>query len=143
MRIKELQLKVTREVFAGPDVPPALGPYSPAIMAGGMIFVSAQSGVDPTMGRVPDDTFEVECRQAFTNVSDVLKAAGATLADVVKVTVLYSDQSHLEVINAVYEEHFPLSPPARTAAIVNLAGGRRIAVDAVAVAPPLATAPEE
>jgi len=120
-------------VVAGPGVPPALGPYSPAVKVGNLVFVSAQSGVDPHTGRLPDGGFEQECRQAFDNVAKVLEAAGAHLGQVAKVTVLYAHREHLAIINAVYAAYFPVDPPARTTAMVQLAADRSIAVDAIAV----------
>ncbi|SRR6266508_255351 len=121
-----------REVFSGPEVPRALGPYSPVVKAGQLVFVSAQAGVDPATNQAPDGGFEEECRQAFSNVALALKAAAAELCDVVKTMILYANPDDLPTINAIYAEVFPLDPPARTAAIVRLAGGRRIAVDAIA-----------
>ncbi len=111
----------------------ALGPYSPAVRAGNFVFVSAQAGLDPATQEVPPGGFEAECRQAFANLARTLKGAGTDLPEVVKITVLYADPDHLPIINEVYAEIFPVTPPARTAAIVRLAGGRRIAVDAIAV----------
>ncbi len=122
------------EAVTGPDAPRALGPYSPAVRVGQLVFVSAQAGVDPETNTVPE-SFEAECRNAFGNVARALKAANAGLSDVAKVTVLYADQTDLPTVNNVYAETFPVTPPARTAAIVRLAGGRRIAVDAIAVTP--------
>ncbi|MGW4206673.1 RidA family protein [Lentzea sp. NPDC004789] len=116
--------------------PLTLGPYSPAVRAGNIVFVSAQSGVDPATNEVPEGGFEAECRQAFVNLGTTLKAVGAQLHEVVKTTILYADLQYLPIINRVYEETFPVMPPARTAAIVQLAGGRRIAVDAIAVDSP-------
>ncbi|URM92390.1 Rid family hydrolase [Streptomyces sp. MRC013] len=115
----------------GPGIQ-ALGPYSPAVRAGDLVFVSAQTGVDPRTGGVPEGPFEAECRQAFANLARVLDAAGSRLDLVVKVTVLYGDPADLAVLNSVFAEVFPTAPPARTAAVVTLAGGRRVSVDAIA-----------
>ena len=126
-------MAMIREAIVGAEVPAALGPYSPAIKVGQLVFVSAQAGVDPATSQVPDGGFEAECRQAFANVARALKAADADLRDVVKTMILYVTQRDLSTINSIYAEVFPMDPPARTAAIVALAGGRRIAVDAIAV----------
>ncbi|GAA0331151.1 RidA family protein [Actinoallomurus spadix] len=125
---------MTPEALDGPEFPPALGPYSPAVKAGPLVFVSAQAGVDPVTDQVPPGEFEAECRQAFTNVTRALRAADSDLCRVVKMTILYVDTADLPIINKVYAEAFPIDPPARTAAVVRLAGGRRIAVDAIAMA---------
>jgi 2-iminobutanoate/2-iminopropanoate deaminase len=84
---------------------------------------------------VPDGGFDAEFRQAFANLRTALRAAGSDLDHVVKTTILYTDLADLPTVNMVYAEVFPIDPPARSAAIVGLAGGRRISADAVAVVP--------
>lgn len=123
---------MTHEVVASPDLPRALGPYSPVVRVGNLLFVSAQTGVDPNTGKVPDGGFEAECRQAFNNLQRALRAADADLGHVVKTTVFYSDLADLPMLNTIYTETFPTSPPARSAAVVGLAGGRHISIDAIA-----------
>ena len=112
--------------------PPTLGPYRAYVTAAGLVFVSAQTGVDPATGTLPD-TFEAECRQAFQNLVDAVRSSGGGAPDVVKTTVLYTDAKDFPVINAVFAEVFPVLPPARTSAIVGLPDGKRVAVDAIAV----------
>jgi 2-iminobutanoate/2-iminopropanoate deaminase len=124
---------MAHDVVTGPDLPPALGPYSPVIRAGNLLFVSAQTGVDPDTGQVPDGGFEAECRQALANIQRTLRAAGTDLGNVVKTTVFYTSLDDLPTLNTVYAEPFPTAPPARSAALVGLAGGRRISIDAIAV----------
>lgn len=110
-----------------------LGPYSPAVAAAGLIFVSSQTGVDPATGAVPEGLFEYECRQAFRNLEQVLRAAHAEPADVVQTTLYYTDPADLSVLNAVYVETFGSDrQPARSAVMVGLAGGRRVAIAAIA-----------
>ena len=98
---------MTHEVVTSPDLPPALGPYSPVIRAGNLLFVSAQTGVDPDTGQMPDGGFEAECRQALTNLQQALRAADADLANVVKTTVFYTSLDDLPTLNTVYAETFP------------------------------------
>jgi 2-iminobutanoate/2-iminopropanoate deaminase len=123
------------EVVTSADMPRALGPYSPVVRAGNLLFLSAQTGLDQATGTIPDGGFDAECRQAFGNLRTALRAAGSDLDHVVKTTILYTDLADLPTVNKVYAEVFPTDPPARSAAIVGLAGGRRISVDAVAVVP--------
>jgi 2-iminobutanoate/2-iminopropanoate deaminase len=123
---------MARKSVAGPTAPPALGPYSPLVSVGDLLFVSAQSGIDPATNKLPPGGFEAECRQAFLNLQDALRSAGSDFFDVVKVGILYVKHEYLATINAVYAESFAIDPPARTAAIVGLAGGRNIAIDAIA-----------
>jgi enamine deaminase RidA (YjgF/YER057c/UK114 family) len=83
--------------------------------------------------RCPDGGFEAECRQVFANIERALKASGSDLGHVVKTTVFYVDLQELQTINKVYGDVFPHDPPARSAAIVGLAGGRRISIDVIAI----------
>jgi 2-iminobutanoate/2-iminopropanoate deaminase len=126
---------MSHEVVSGPDMPRPLGPYSPVVRVGNLLFLSAQTGLDQATGAVPDGGFEAECRQAFANLGKALRAAGSDLGHVVKTTILYADLADLPTVNRVYSDVFPADPPARSAAIVGLAGGRRISVDAIAVVP--------
>ena len=126
---------MSHEVVTSADMPRALGPYSPVVRAGNLLFLSAQTGLDQATGTVPDGGIETECRQAFANLRTALRAAGSDLDHVVKTTILYADLADLPTVNKVYAEAFPTDPPARSAAIVGLAGGRRISVDAIAVVP--------
>jgi 2-iminobutanoate/2-iminopropanoate deaminase len=126
---------MVHEAIAGPHMPPAQGPYSPAVRAGNLLFVSAQSGVDPDTNQVPMGGFEYECRQAFRNIARALRAVDADLRHVVKTMILYVDPQDLQAINQIFAEVFPVNPPARTSAIVRLPGGRRISVDAIAAMP--------
>lgn len=120
-----------REIVDGADLP-VHGPYAPAVRVGELLFVSAQAGVDPATGTVRAGGTEAQCRQAILNLERVLRAAGADLRAVVKTTVFYTDSDDLQAINRVYAETFPIDPPARAAAIVRLAGGRSISIDAIA-----------
>lgn len=122
-----------REVVHSPDLPKPLGPYSPVVRGGDLLFVSAQAGVDPATGNVPDGGIAAECRQALTNLGRALAAAGSDLSKVMRITLFYTNLDDLAAINAAFAEVFPTDPPARSAAIVGLAGGRSISIDAIAV----------
>jgi 2-iminobutanoate/2-iminopropanoate deaminase len=103
------------------------------VRASELIFLSAQAGVDPATEKIPEGGIEAECRQVFANMERALRASGSDLAHVVKTTLFYVDSNDLKTINKVYGEVFPEKPPARSAAIVGLAGGRRISIDAIAM----------
>jgi 2-iminobutanoate/2-iminopropanoate deaminase len=122
------------DVISDDDLP-VLGPYSPAVCAGGLVFVSAQAGIDPATGDAPPTGgIEAECRQALTNLGRVLDRAGSDLGHVVRTTVFYTDLADMPVINAVFADVFAVPRPARSSALVGLPGGRRISIDAIAVA---------
>lgn len=118
-------------MISHPDLPKPLGPYSPVVRAGDMLYVSAQAGVDPQTGQVPHG-IAAECRQALDNIRRALEASGSSIVKVVKITLFYTRIEDLPEINAVFHEVFPTAPPARSAAIVGLAGGRSISIDAIA-----------
>lgn len=94
--------------------PPAIGPYSPAIRAGGTVYFSGQLPVDPETGELPDG-IAAQTRQGLRNVARLVAAAGLTMANVVSVTVLLADIADFDAMNAVYAEFFTAPYPARVA----------------------------
>ena len=124
-----------RRAVSSDRAPAALGPYSQAIVAGGFVFCSGTAGIDPVDG-VPANGIEAQTDQALKNLAAVLEAAGASMGDLVKVTIFYADVDDFAVINEIYAEHMPDPPPARSApANVRLPRGLLISIDAIAVLP--------
>jgi 2-iminobutanoate/2-iminopropanoate deaminase len=126
-------VSIEREVIAGPGVPPTIGPYSPGVRAGGMLYVSGQPGVDPDTGRVAGPTLREQARQALRNVDAVLRAGGSRLELVVNVTVLVTDIGEFAAVNELFAEAFPHEPPARMTMQVPLPLDLLISVGCVAV----------
>ena len=93
--------------------PAAIGPYSQAVEHNGFIFVSGQLPIDPATGAFPEGGVEAQTRQSLTNVKNILEAAGYTLDDVVKTTVLLSDIADFGPMNEVYGTFFTGVCPAR------------------------------
>jgi 2-iminobutanoate/2-iminopropanoate deaminase len=115
--------------------PAALGPYSQAIVAGGFVFCSGTAGIDPLTGQVVEG-IEAQTEQALLNISAVLEAAGASLADLVKTTIFYADVDDFAQLNEVYSRHMPDPPPARSApANVRLPRGLLVSIEAIALLP--------
>jgi 2-iminobutanoate/2-iminopropanoate deaminase len=113
--------------------PAALGPYSQAIVAGGLVFCSGMAGIDPATGIAPDG-IEAQTEQALLNLSAVLDEAGSSFQDVVKTTIFYADADDFPLLNAVYARHMPEPPPARSApANVRLPRGLLVSIEAIAV----------
>jgi 2-iminobutanoate/2-iminopropanoate deaminase len=124
-----------RRAVSSDRAPAALGPYSQAIVAGGFVFCSGTAGIDPATG-APGEGIEAQTEQALRNLAAVLESAGSSMADLVKVTIFYSDVADFGVINEIYARHMPDPPPARSApANVNLPRGLLISIDAIAVLP--------
>ena len=114
--------------------PAAIGPYSQAVQAGNMLFISGQIPVDPATGAFAGDDISTQARQSLTNVKAILEAAGYCLADVVKTTVLLADIAEFAAMNAVYAEFFTQPYPARAAyQVANLPKGAKVEIEAIAV----------
>ncbi|HBC21454.1 MAG TPA: reactive intermediate/imine deaminase [Porphyromonadaceae bacterium] len=94
--------------------PAAIGPYSQAIQAGNLIFVSGQLPIDAATGEMPSD-IKAQTRQSIANIKAILAEAGATLDNVVKTTVFLADMSYFGPMNEVYAEEFKKVYPARCA----------------------------
>lgn len=121
------------EVITAPDIPKSDLPFSPAVKAGGFVFVSGQASVDDT-GKILPDSFEGEVRRSFDNVRRVLKAAGLTFADVVQVRAYVRDPANLPQYNACYREVFSAPFPARTTLTGCLPESLQFEVDVIACA---------
>jgi 2-iminobutanoate/2-iminopropanoate deaminase len=126
-------MEADRSVVDGPELPPAIGPYSQAVRAGSLLFVSGQPGVDPETGEVAGPSFGDEARQVFRNLETVLRAGGSRLDLVANTTVLVADVGDFAELNDLYAEHFPSDPPARMTMTVPLPRGLRISIGCVAV----------
>ena len=123
-----------RTVVTTDQAPKAIGPYSVAIKAGPFVFTSGQLGLDPVSGAIVEGGVEAETRQALTNLSHVLEAAGSSLALVVKTTVFLRDINDFARMNAVYGEFFTQNPPARSAVqVAALPKGSAVEIEAVAL----------
>ncbi len=115
--------------------PAAIGPYSQAIAAGGLVFVSGQTPLRPDGTMCSGDAAE-QTEQCVANIREILAAAGLSLADVVKTTVFMTDLGQFSAMNAVYARHFPAPHPARaTVQVSALPKGAAVEIEAVAVRP--------
>ena len=122
-----------RQVVTDPGLPPAIGPYSHAVRAGGFVFVSGQPGLDPATGQVPGNSFPEEARQAFANLATVLRLAGSGPDLVASTTVLVSDIADFPAMNDAFAAAFPIDPPTRMTMQVPLPLGLRISIGCTAV----------
>ena len=113
--------------------PAAIGPYSQAIQAGNLLFVSGQIPIDPATGAFAGDDITTQPRQSLTNVKNILDPAGYTCAAVVKTTVLLAYMGDFAAMNAVYAEFFTAPCPARAAfAVKDLPKGALVEIAAIA-----------
>jgi 2-iminobutanoate/2-iminopropanoate deaminase len=126
---------VSRSAVSSTAAPPALGPYSQAIVANGFVFCSGTAGIDPQTGEPPEG-IEAQTEQALRNLAAVLAEAGASMNDLVKTTIFYADVATFGIVNEVYARHMPDPAPARSApANAALPRGLLISIEAIAVLP--------
>ncbi|WP_449242431.1 RidA family protein [Desulfovibrio sp.] len=123
-----------KEVVVTKQAPAAIGPYSQAIRAGGFVFASGQIPLVPESGEVDGTDVKTQARRSLENLTAVLKAAGASLEDVVKTTVFITDMAEFPAVNEVYATYFPANAPARSCvAVAALPRGVKVEVEAIAL----------
>jgi 2-iminobutanoate/2-iminopropanoate deaminase len=119
---------------ASPQAPKAIGPYSPAVRAGNLLFLSGQIPLDPESGAVVGDDISAQTEQVFRNIGALLAAAGASFDQVARTTVFLTDLNDFAAMNAVYGRHFSNTPPARsTVQVSRLPRDVRVEIDVIAV----------
>ena len=106
-------MPVEKTIISSSDAPAAIGPYSQAVQAGNMLYLSGQLGMVPATGDFAEGGIEAQARQALTNQKAVLKEAGFTLEDVVQCQVFVTDMNNYPKFNTVYQEFFKGNFPAR------------------------------
>jgi reactive intermediate/imine deaminase len=125
---------MTRKIIHTDRAPKAIGPYSQAVAAGGMVFLSGQVGLDPSSGEIIAGGLEAEARRAFSNLAAVAEAAGSSLASAVRVTIYLTDLGQFAVANRIMQEYFGAPYPARvTIGAAALPRGAAIEVDCILV----------
>lgn len=124
------------QAITTPDAPAAIGTYSQAIAAAGLVFLSGQIPLDPKTMALVSDSVEDQTRQVFRNLQAVATAAGGSLADLVKLTVYLKDLANFQTVNSVMEEFFQAPYPARAAlGVADLPRGAAVEVEAIMVRP--------
>lgn len=112
---------------------PPFGAVSKTVRAGDFLFVSGQGGFIPGTREIAGKDFETQARQAFENLNSCLDCAGVSMEDVVKVVTWLGDASHIGSLNALFDEYFPVDPPARSSPIVELPMGLLLSIEATAI----------
>jgi 2-iminobutanoate/2-iminopropanoate deaminase len=114
--------------------PAAIGPYSQGIVANGFLFTAGQIALDPVAGKIVEGGIVEQTEQVMKNLQEVLSAAGATWADVVKTTVYLHDLAHFPTVNEIYGRWLGAARPARsTVQVPGLPRGALVEIDAIAV----------
>jgi reactive intermediate/imine deaminase len=125
---------MSKEIVHTQAAPAAVGPYSQAvaIKAGKTIYLSGQIGLEPDTGEMVSENFDAQVRQAFENLTAVIEAAGATLNDIVKLTLFLTDLGKFAAANAIMSEVIPKPYPARsTVGVASLPKGAQFEVEAI------------
>jgi len=123
-----------KKVISTTNAPAAIGPYSQAIEANGMLFISGQVPIDPTTGKVVEGDVTAQAEQVMKNLEAILTTAGYDFSHVVKSTCLLSDMANFAAMNAVYGSRFKENPPARVAyAVKTLPLNVLVEIDMIAV----------
>jgi len=122
-----------KQAVSSPDAPKAIGPYSQAVRAGQLLFVSGQVPLDPATGQIVSDDIAAQTRRVFDNLGAVLKAGGRSFADVVRTTVFLADMNDFATVNEVYGTYFSEPYPARaTVQVARLPKDARVEIDVIA-----------
>lgn len=122
-----------KQAVSSPDAPKAIGPYSQAVRAGQLLFLSGQVPLDPATGLMVDGDIAAQTRRVFENLGAVLQAGGRSFSDVVRTTVFLADMNDLAAMNQVYGTYFSEPYPARaTVEVARLPRDVRIEIDAIA-----------
>jgi 2-iminobutanoate/2-iminopropanoate deaminase len=122
-----------REAVSSSSAPPAIGPYSQAIRAGNLLFVSGQIPLDPATGAMVEGDLAAQTRRVFQNLEAILAAAGLSFDHVVRTTVYLADMNDFPAMNEVYGTYFSAPAPARaTVQAARLPRDARVEIDLIA-----------
>ena len=122
-----------KHAISSPGAPKAIGPYSPAIRAGQLLFVSGQVPIDPATGNMITGGIADQTRRVLDNIGELLLAAGRSFGDVARTTVFLADMNDFSAMNEVYGEYFAEPYPARaTVQVARLPKDARVEIDVIA-----------
>jgi len=123
-----------REVISTKDAPQAIGPYSQAIKANGLVFTSGQIAIDPSTQQVVAGDVAAQTERVLRNLSEILEAAGSGLGKVVRCTVFLKSMNDFAAMNQVYGKYFSSTPPSRsTVEVARLPKDALVEIDAIAL----------
>ena len=125
-----------REVISTPDAPKAIGPYSQAIRANGLVFISGQVAIDPATQQVVEGDVTVQTERVMKSLAAILSAAGSSVDQVLRCTVFLKSMNDFAAMNAVYGKYFSSGPPARsTVEASRLPKDVLVEIDVIALTP--------
>ena len=122
------------DYVATDDAPKAIGPYSQAVVANGVVYTSGQIALDPASGNLVTESFEAQAHRVFKNLDAVLRASGSDFSRVLKATVYLADLANFQALNTIYAEYFGTHKPARsTVGVAQLPKGAAVEIDLIAL----------
>jgi len=122
-----------RSVVSSPDTPPAIGPYSQGIRAGGFVFLSGQIPLVGHTGKIVQGMIKEQTEQVILNIQGLLASQGLDLSDVVKCTVFLASMNEFSAMNEIYSKYFTAEPPARsTVEVSRLPRDVRVEIEVIA-----------
>ena len=125
-------IKMTKEIISTENAPQAIGPYSQAVKAGNLMFISGQIPLDPKTGDLVSESIEDQAKQVLDNVKSICEASGNSLDDIVKISIFLTDLSNFSVVNDVMKEYFSEPYPARaTVEVSGLPLGVNVEIEAI------------
>ena len=123
---------MTKEIISTENAPQAIGPYSQAVKAGNLMFISGQIPLDPKTGDLVSGSIEDQAKQVLENVKSICEAAGCSLDDIVKISIFLTDLSNFAVVNDMMKEYFSEPYPARaTVEVSGLPLGVNVEIEAI------------
>ena len=123
---------MTKEIISTKNAPQAIGPYSQAVKAGNLMFISGQIPLDPKTGDLVSQSIEDQAKQVLENVKSICEAAGCSLDDIVKISIFLTDLSNFAVVNDMMKEYFSEPYPARaTVEVSDLPLGVNVEIEAI------------
>ncbi len=129
-----IKYKHMKKIINTSKAPKAIGPYSQAVEANGMLFISGQVPINPETGKIVEGGITKQTEQVMQNIKAILTKAGYTFDDVIKSTCLLSDMANFGAMNEVYANYYPENPPARAAfAVKELPLSVMIEIETIAV----------
>ena len=125
-------IKMTKEIISTENAPQAIGPYSQAVKAGNLMFISGQIPLDPKTGDLVSESIEDQAKQVLDNVKSICEASGNSLDDIVKISIFLTDLNNFSVVNDVMKEYFSEPYPARaTVEVSGLPLGVNVEIEAI------------
>ena len=122
-----------KQAISSSNAPKAIGPYSPAVRAGQLLFVSGQVPLDPATGQMVEGGIAEQTRRVLDNIGALLKAADRSFADVVRTTIFLADINDFGAVNDIYGQYFSEPYPARaTVQVARLPKDARVEIDVIA-----------